>query len=94
METCDHCPEAASIQIIAMVSGKPHLTQSACVSHINYLDDIPTPRPGITLTRDQIEAWAGRSLTNDEIATLDNAIPLSSIPEAINQIVGGMEDDA
>lgn len=41
----------------------------------------------ITLTREQLECWAGRTLTSDEIARLDECIPMSSIPEAIGQIV-------
>lgn len=41
---------------------------------------------GITLTRDQLEAWAGRELTDEEVAALDEAIPHGSIPEAIRTI--------
>lgn len=38
---------------------------------------------GITLTRGQLNAWAGRDLTDEEVETLEEAIPNSSIPEAI-----------
>jgi len=44
----------------------------------------------ITITREQVEAWAGRALTDEEIADLDVAIPNSSIPEAIGEIVNAL----
>lgn len=47
-----------------------------------------TTRTGIYLTREQLEAWAGQPLTDDELAQLDEAIPHSSIPEAVNTITG------
>lgn len=43
--------------------------------------------PGITLTRDQLESWAGRALTDEEVEALDTSIPESSIPEAVRTIV-------
>lgn len=46
---------------------------------------------GVTLTRDQLESWAGRELTDEEVEALDTAIPESSIPEAVATIVGSME---
>ena len=39
--------------------------------------------PGITLTRGQLNAWAGRTLTDRQVDELEDAIPNSSIPEAI-----------
>lgn len=45
---------------------------------------------GITLTREQLEAWAGRELTDEEVEALDTAIPESSIPEAIATITEGL----
>lgn len=44
-------------------------------------------RPGITLTRDQLECWAGVSLTDEQVEELGECIPNSSIPEAIATIV-------
>jgi hypothetical protein len=49
-------------------------------------------RPGVTLTRDQLEAWAGMSLTDEQVAQLDEAIPNSSIPEAIAVIADSIEE--
>jgi hypothetical protein len=47
-------------------------------------------RPGephtVTITREQLENWAGRALADDEVDTLDSCIPDSSIPEAIATI--------
>jgi hypothetical protein len=43
------------------------------------------------LTRDQLESWAGRELTDDEVETLDTVLPESSIPEAIGEIVRGWD---
>jgi hypothetical protein len=42
---------------------------------------------GIELTRDQLEAWAGRELTDEEVEDLDMRIPNSSIPEAIQTMI-------
>jgi hypothetical protein len=41
----------------------------------------------ITLTRDQLESWAGRELSDEEVEALDTAIPQSSIPDAVRIIV-------
>lgn len=41
---------------------------------------------GVSLSRNQLTAWTGRELTVDELAELDEAVPHSSIPEAIGQI--------
>lgn len=46
---------------------------------------------GITLTRDQLESWAGRALTDEEVQWLDGNISLSSIPEAIENMVSGWD---
>jgi hypothetical protein len=46
---------------------------------------------GIELTRDQLEAWAGRVLSDEEVEALDTAIPESSIPEAVAEIIGGWD---
>lgn len=46
---------------------------------------------GITLTRDQLESWAGRALSDEEVEVLDGAIPNSSIPDSICIIVESME---
>lgn len=44
-------------------------------------------QPGITLTHKQLEQWAGRPLTNDEVARLDAALPHSSLPDLIWTVV-------
>lgn len=43
------------------------------------------------ITRGQLEAWAGRPLTDHDLARIDEAIPNSSIPEAFGAIVDGMD---
>lgn len=43
-------------------------------------------RVTVEITREQLEAWAGRELSDDEVAEIDDAIPDSSIPEAIGCI--------
>lgn len=40
-------------------------------------------RPGITLTRDQLEAWATRALSDEQVEQIEEAIPNTSIPDAI-----------
>jgi hypothetical protein len=57
--------------------------------------DLPehfTDGPGITLSRAQLEAWAGRNLTEDEVDRIDAAIPFSSIPEAIGVIADSIQE--
>jgi hypothetical protein len=48
-----------------------------------------TRQNGILLTREQLREWAGlgRDLTDDELDELDDCIPNSSIPDAIETIV-------
>lgn len=46
-------------------------------------------RPGITITRDQLEAWVGYPLTDDQVSDLEDAISTSSIPEAFDLMAGG-----
>jgi hypothetical protein len=47
---------------------------------------------GIELTRAQLEAWAGRSLTDGQVEMLDDAIPNSSIPESVATICDQLGD--
>ena len=42
---------------------------------------------GITVTREQLESWSDYKLTDEQVARVQEAIPLSSIPEAIATIV-------
>lgn len=49
-----------------------------------------TCHPGLTLTRNQLEAWAGRPLTEQDVASLTEALPHSSIPEAIGTIADNL----
>jgi len=49
-------------------------------------DGLRPPGKGITLTRGQLEEWAGRPLTDDQLDRLASSIPKSSIPDAINEI--------
>lgn len=41
------------------------------------------------ISSDQASAWAGRTLTAEDLERLDACIPNSSIPEAIGDIVEG-----
>lgn len=60
----------------------------------SVLDEIANDsQPGVTLSRDQLEVWAGRELTDDEVDRLEEDIPNSSIPKAIATIVGSFADD-
>lgn len=47
----------------------------------------------ITITDTQLEQWAGRVLTPEEIDRLAAAIPYSSIPDAIGTIVAEFDDE-
>ena len=50
---------------------------------MEILSAVPDDRRGIELTREQLEAWAGMTLSDEEIEALEESIPNSSIPEAI-----------
>jgi hypothetical protein len=54
----------------------------------------PTPmdRPGITLTREQLEAWCCMTLTDEQVERLEQVLPDSSVPEAIQTIVESFEE--
>ncbi len=43
-------------------------------------------RLGIELTRNQLEAWADRALTDEEVEIIADGIPNSSIPDAMYTI--------
>ncbi len=43
------------------------------------------------ITREQVECWAGRPLTDWDLDRLDESIPHSSIPAAIGEIIAGMD---
>jgi hypothetical protein len=45
----------------------------------------------VSFTRDQVNEWAGRRLTDDELARLEEALPNSTFPETVGLIVGSME---
>jgi hypothetical protein len=57
----------------------------------------PTPTPAgddvvLSFTRDQVNAWVGRPLTDHEFGHLDYALPLSTLPETIGQILDSFSD--
>jgi hypothetical protein len=41
----------------------------------------------VEITREQIEAWADMKLTDEQVEQLEEAIPNSSIPEAVGVII-------
>ncbi|WP_292976680.1 hypothetical protein [Mycobacterium sp.] len=48
--------------------------------------DSAAEQPHVILHRSQLEEWAGRTLTDDEVDAIALAIPRSSIPSAIETI--------
>lgn len=48
------------------------------------------PRRTVTITREQLEAWAGRELTDAMVDAIDGCIPDSSIPDAIWEIAASV----
>lgn len=49
--------------------------------------------PDITISKAQAEYWAQRRLTDLQFETLRQAIPVSSVPDAVASIVDGFECD-
>lgn len=50
--------------------------------------------PGITLTRAQLDAWAGFALTDEDIERIEEALPLSSLPDVVGTIAFAVRPDA
>lgn len=61
------------------------LSFNGAVVSVEFTDPEPG-RTGVHLSRDQLEAWAGRTLSGDELSRLGEAIEYSSIPEAVEVI--------
>ncbi len=54
--------------------------------------DITDPGCGYQLiTKDQVQDWVVRPVTDEEMDRLEDAIPLSSIPDAIDTIVASFD---
>ncbi|MCX4094516.1 hypothetical protein [Nocardia sp. alder85J] len=49
--------------------------------------------PRQLITRAQAESWVGRPLSDGEMDRLDDAIPNSSIPDAVGAIVDAFDDN-
>ncbi|RAS59475.1 hypothetical protein C8D87_11487 [Lentzea atacamensis] len=43
------------------------------------------------ITREQLEEWVGRSVSDDDLAQLDVAIPNSSIPQSLADIIASLD---
>ncbi|WP_159795693.1 hypothetical protein [Puerhibacterium puerhi] len=105
--TCGHCGSVWDAELMPTPAGRcpfeaeheypdedarDHAeTVPGAVGYVPMRDEDDDARPGITLTRDQLEAWAGRQLTDDEVSDLDDALPLSSLPEVVGTIAAGWE---
>lgn len=47
---------------------------------------------GLTITRDQLEAWTRTRLSDEDIAALTAALPHSSVPDALGAIVASIRE--
>jgi hypothetical protein len=57
-----------------------------------FRERYPNRRSLELITREQAESWAGRALSDDELERLSDAIPNSSIPDAVDTIVSSWDD--
>ena len=64
------------------------LEANALLTIVGLLNGPDTDRTddGIVISRDRLDEWAGRELSDSEVDRLKRAIPCSSIPEAIGTI--------
>ena len=60
------------------------LSHHALLPHAWHQPDQPFT---VTITRQQLQDWAGRPLSDDDVDALDSCIPISPIPDAIAAIV-------
>lgn len=44
----------------------------------------------VTITRNQLECWAGRKLTDDEVSHIDDALPNTSLPDLIATVASNL----
>lgn len=65
---------------------------TALLEKIENTEETAMHALSITLTSNQITAWAGRELTGAETERLAKAIEHSSIPEAVGTIVDGFDE--
>jgi hypothetical protein len=49
---------------------------------------------GITLTRAQLDAWAGFALTDEDVERIEEALPLSTLPDVVGTIAFAVRPDA
>ncbi|MEU7905863.1 hypothetical protein [Actinoplanes sp. NPDC049118] len=73
------------------------LGHGACQTLAQEITSRTTPVAGdgrrtVEITREQVECWAERALTDDEVSRLDDCIPNSSIPDAVADIVAGLAE--
>lgn len=48
--------------------------------------------PGVMISRSALAAWTGRDLTDSEVERLSQAIPHSSIPDALGEVAGQFDE--
>lgn len=58
--------------------------------HGAEITDVDTVAPGGVVTREQLEQWVGRTLTDRDVRRIIKAIPNSTVPEAIASIADGL----
>lgn len=69
-----------------------HANPAAWIEEVMGSGALQSISPWQLITRAQAESWAGRPLSDEEMDRLDNAIPNSSIPDAINAIVANFNN--
>lgn len=63
------------------------------MTHDNGMTKDLDGRLTVLITREQLECWAGRPLTDAQVSDIDDCIPHSSIPEAIYVIANSVLPD-
>lgn len=88
-----HADESAEIKAWLRDHGpEGELSEALAIEFPNELGEVMDEVMGDTestelITRDQVESWLGHKLTDEDYDRLEQAIPNSSIPDAIRTIV-------
>lgn len=79
-EDCGYAPDSGEVEASVLVERL-----------VLHLGEHGSLAGGVWLGRRQLEEWAGRPLTGDDLARLATAISNSSVPDAISSIVDGFD---
>jgi hypothetical protein len=77
-------------QYEAAIASRDTVSRLLMPAKLAWREDHNAP---VTLTRQQLNEWAGFELTDDELARLDDALPNSSLPEVVGMVADSIREN-